>query len=179
MSTQPLLQRTAAKRIALPVRQEPKVRSLLPSRLLSCLPLSSKSAFNDRRTDSACLLLQVFFANERSQPCPLLLLSKLPQCPTADPCLRRCFLRRPLKQPTSVGAFFSLLSPFDDPIVQREDGLLSASCLSGRDPRLITILFPRVRTRMHFAVVLGGLAVGLLNFGDKVRLLYPVDSEGK
>lgn len=28
MSTQPLLQRTAAKRIALPVRQEPKVRCL-------------------------------------------------------------------------------------------------------------------------------------------------------
>jgi hypothetical protein len=26
--------------------------------------------------------------------------------------------------------------------------------------------------RMHFAVVLGGLAVGLLNFGDKVRLHF-------
>ena len=26
---------------------------------------------------------------------------------------------------------------------------------------------------LHFTVVLGGLAVGLLNFGDKVRALYP------
>lgn len=29
---------------------------------------------------------------------------------------------------------------------------------------------------MHFAVVLGGLAVGLLNFGDKVRALLDPSS---
>jgi hypothetical protein len=48
-------------------------------------------------------------------------------------------------------------------------------------PRLWWLEYPRgecvelIRERsyrMHFAVVLGGLAVGLLNFGDKVRLHF-------
>jgi vacuolar transporter chaperone complex subunit 1 len=77
MSTQPLLQRTAQKRIALPVRVEPKV----------------------------------FFANERSVYIYVLL------------------------------ATVSLMDFGDEAFL----------------------------SWLHFTVVLGGLSVGLLNFGDKVR----------
>ena len=60
MSTQPLLQRTAAKRIALPVRQEPKVRSSFPSFSPCPSPASGRELISrlSRRSQHAGLLCE-------------------------------------------------------------------------------------------------------------------------
>lgn len=98
MSTQPLLQRTAQKRIALPVKVEPKV----------------------------------FFANERSK----------------------------FHQRYRFGDVFLVAA-----LGRRKDIILKRNA-DGRC--LIAFL-----SWLHFTVVLGGLSVGLLNFGDKVCFLDP------
>lgn len=77
---------------------------------LSCSFFLFKSAFNDPRADSALCYRSSSPTSEVS-PAPSRCCRSCLKCQTADPCLRCCFLRRPLKQPTSVGECLSLLSP--------------------------------------------------------------------